>query len=512
MPEQLRSLIYIVLLALIAFFFAKKITASIVSEQQFNRWRNTWIALTFIAFLAGNFWVYAILCALLLWYVGKREQNAIAMFFVLLFALPRISNQIPGMGIVNFLFNIDYVSILSFTVLLPAYLSLRSERETAPFLTYWADKLLLAYMLLDVALLMRDTTVTDAMRAGVSNFTDIFLPYYVASRGIKTLQQFKEVMAAFVIAAMVAAMHAMFEYSRFWLLYVNLKNYLGVAWEMGGYLGRGDSLRALASLGQPIALGYIMVIALGSYLFISHFVKEKWLKILGLLLILGGLYAPLSRGPWIGALLLVILYIVISPKAIKRLTIMAVSAAMIIPIIASMPIGKKVMDMLPFVGKVDAENVDYRVRLLDAAYTVFNRYPFFGSVKYREELAELGMVQGEGIVDVVNTYLDVVLEYGLVGFVLYMGFFTIIIATIITGIKKIKNKQSDIHLLGRVLFANQIAILVTITSVSSILVIPVVYWAVAGLAFSFLRIAQGFVVIKEDINALPTIRLANNSS
>ncbi|CAG0894043.1 unnamed protein product, partial [Darwinula stevensoni] len=56
----------------------------------------------------------------------------------------------------------------------------------------------------------------------------------------------------------------------------------------------------------------------------------------------------------------------------------------------------KFYDELAQLGKVDAENVDYRVRLLDAAYTVFNRYPFFGSVKYRDELADLGMVQGEG--------------------------------------------------------------------------------------------------------------------
>ncbi len=509
MPEHIRSLAYIVLLALIAFFFAKKITASMVSEQQFNRWRNTWIALTFIAFLASNFWVYAILSALLLWFVGKRERNAFALFFVLLFALPRISNPIPGMGIVNFLFNIDYVGILSLTVLLPAYLSLRSERDTTPFLTYWADRLLLAYMLLDMALLMRDTTVTDAMRAGVSSFTDIFLPYYVASRGIKTLQQFKEVLAAFVIAAMVAAMLAMFEYSRFWLLYANLKNYLGVAWEMGGYLGRGDSLRALASLGQPIALGYIMVIALGFYIFLSHLIKDKWLKFLGLIIILGGLYAPLSRGPWIGAILLIFMYIVFSPKAIKRLTVMGVATLIAIPIIASMPIGKKVINMLPFVGKVDAENVDYRVRLLDAAYTVFNRYPFFGSVKYRGELADLGMVQGEGIVDVVNTYLDVVLEYGLVGLALYLGFFAITIFTIISGITRIQDKQSDIHLLGRVLLANQIAILITITSVSSILVIPVVYWAVAGLAFSYLHISKGVAIVKVDVHALPITRLAS---
>jgi O-antigen ligase len=251
---------------------------------------------------------------------------------------------------------------------------------------------------------------------------------------------------------------------------------------------------------------------LGFYLFLAHHIQNKYWKIIGLCLVLAGLYVPLSRGPWMGAALLVVLYIIISPKVIKRLTTMAIALAVIIPLMSSMPIGKKVIDMLPFIGKTDTENVDYRVRLLDAAYTVFNRYPLFGSVKYRDELASLGMTQGEGIVDVVNTYLDVVLEYGMVGLTIYLSFFGIVIVTIIQSIKKIEDKQSDIHLLGRVLFATQIAILVTITSVSSILVIPVVYWAIAGLSLSYESVARGFKYVKEDTYALPTSRLARQET
>ncbi|MGB4811289.1 MAG: O-antigen ligase family protein [Methylophilaceae bacterium] len=481
-----------------------------MEEKQFNRWRNTWFAVNIIAFLAGNFWIFAGLTALILWFVGKQEKNHFALFFVLLLALPRISENIPGFGLVNFLFPIDYVTILSLTVLFPAYLSLRSERETRPFLSYWVDRILLVYMFLGVVLLLRDTTVTDAMRKVVSTYATIFLPYYVASRGIKSLQQFKEVLAGFTIAAMLAGAIAIIEYSLFWLLYGNLKDFLGVKWDMGAYLDRGDSLRALATLGQPIALGFVMAIALGFYLFLSHFTKNKYIKLIALTFLLGGLYVPLSRGPWIGAMLLIILYIIISPKAIKRLAMLAVAVAVALPIMTSMPAGKKVMDMLPFIGKTDTENVDYRVRLLDAAYTVFNRYPLLGSVKYREDLAGLGMVQGEGIVDVVNTYLDVVLEYGIIGFMLYLSFFTIVVFTIIQNYKKLDDKQSDMHLLGRVLFVTQVAILVTITSVSSILVIPVVYWAIAGLSLSYERIAIGFVALRPNVHELPTIRLSNN--
>ena len=512
MPEHIRSFLFLLVLATIAFFFAKKVTASVLERSQFNRWRNTWFGLTSIAFLSGNFWVYIILSIILLTIVYNKEDNPFALFFVLLFALPRVSGNIPGFGVVNFLFSIDYVIVLSLVVLLPSYISLRKDPDTPPFLKFWVDRILLVYMVIGVIAFLRDTSLTDGMRKIIYSFTTIFLPYYVASRGIKNLQQFKQVIAAFVIAAMVAATTAIFEYIRFWLLYSALGNSLGVTWDMGSYLGRGDSLRALGTLGQPIAMGYVMCIALALYIYHSHSIKDKVWKIAGLGILMGGIYAPLSRGPWIGAIIMLILYIIISPKAIKRLTKLTVAAIIILPLIATMPIGKKVIDMLPFVGKTDTENVEYRIRLLDAAYTVFNRYPFFGSVKYRDELGELGMVQGEGIVDVVNSYLDVVLEFGIVGLILFLGFFTIVILTIIQSLQKLEDKKGDAHLLGRVLVVNQIAILITITSVSSILVIPVVYWAIAGLSLSYERIAKGVKSTRVDINILPTVRLAGNNN
>ena len=514
MAEHHRALVVILILAAFTFFFARRATQPLISTEQFKRWRNAWFGVTLIVFLAGNFWVYVVLSALLLLYLGKREQNPFALFLVVLFAVPRFSDNIPGFGLVNFLFAVDYVTVLSLAVLLPAFLKLRKQADTVPFLRYWPDKLLLAYLVLDVVLLMRDTTFTDAMRGGLANFTDVFLPYYVASRGIKNLQQLKEALVAFIIAGVLAGVIAMFEYAKFWLLYSELTNSMGIHWSMGSYLGRGDSLRALASLGQPIALGYIMVVTLGCYFFLAKYIQNRFLRLLGWALILGGLFAPLSRGPWVGAAILVIFYVLISPKATKRLTYLALATLLIIPLLSSFPVGQKVINMLPFIGKTDTENVDYRVKLLDNAYIVFNRYPFFGSTKYRDELADLGMLQGEGIVDVVNTYLDVVLEYGLIGLILYISFFSIVLTSIYKGIKKADDKRSELHLVGRVLLATLVAILLTITTVSSILIIPVVYWAFAGLgiAFSQLKKVQSAAEVTTHTHkVLPTYRLATKT-
>ena len=512
MPENLRALVVILILAAFTFFFARKVTQPLISAEQFRCWRNAWLGVTLIVFLAGNFWVYIILTALLLLYLGRREANPFALFLVLLFAVPRFSDSIPGFGLVNFLFAVDYVTVLSLAILLPAFLRLRKQTDTIPFLRNWPDKLLLAYLVLDVVLLMRDTTFTDAMRGGLANFTDVFLPYYVASRGIKNLQQLKEALVAFILAGMLAGAIAMFEYARFWLLYSELTNSMGIDWSMGSYLGRGDSLRALASLGQPIALGYIMVVTLGCYFLLAKYIQNRFLRLLGWALILGGLFAPLSRGPWVGAAILVIFYILISPKATKRMTYLALAILLVIPLLSSFPVGQKVINMLPFIGKTDTENVDYRVKLLDNAYIVFNRYPLFGSTKYRDELADLGMLQGEGIVDVVNTYLDVVLEYGLVGLILYIGFFSIVLTAIYRGIKKAADKRSEQHLVGRVLLATLVAILLTITTVSSILIIPVVYWAFAGLGIAFSQLKKVQTISEVTTNeVLPTYRLATKT-
>ena len=345
-------------------------------------------------------------------------------------------------------------------------------------------------MIIVVLLLMRDTTTTDAMRMVIRNFTDIFLPYYVASRSIKNLQQFKEVLAAFVIAAMVAGLMAMFEYSRFWLLYANLKGYLGVPWEMGSYLGRGDNLRALVTLGQPIILGYVMLLALGFYLFTSKSASSRPLRYLGWGIILGGLYVPLSRGPWVGAVVLIIIYIMISPNKIKNLTKVAAASALSIVALNIIPSGQKLINLIPFIGETEVENVDYRVRLIDAAFVVFQHYPIFGTTKFKEELAALGMTQGEGIVDIVNQYLWIVLERGLIGLILFVGFFSIIIFQLFIHLNKTTEGNNDTLLLGRTLFASLVATMVTITTVSGILVLPIIYWSLGGLGIAYYRMIE----------------------
>lgn len=107
------------------------------------------------------------------------------LFFMLVFAIPPASVDIPGFGVINYLIELNHIRILTVCVLLPTALTLSKQGDTVRFGRLWPDKLLAASLVLMTLLYLRETTVTDTLRQAVSLYIDVFLPYYVASRGLK---------------------------------------------------------------------------------------------------------------------------------------------------------------------------------------------------------------------------------------------------------------------------------------------------------------------------------------
>jgi hypothetical protein len=74
--------------------------------------------------------------------------------------------------------------------------------------------------------------LTDTLRQALYLYVDVFLPYYVASRGLRQISDFKDAMLAFVLAGFVLALIGVAEFVRHWLLYNALLEAMGVhgAW------------------------------------------------------------------------------------------------------------------------------------------------------------------------------------------------------------------------------------------------------------------------------------------
>jgi O-Antigen ligase len=414
MPEHIRALITILILSAIGFNLAGKMVLGHVNLVDFKRWRNLWLMLTVTAFLAHNFWIYVMISGLFILLLTKLDRNKLALFYIMFVAIPPIKAAISGMGMVNYLLFIDQLKFASITILIPAALII-ANNNNFKFLRCKTDIFILLYMLVIIGLNFRDATFTDALRPIVYSFLEIFLPYYVASRSIKDLKQMKVAMFAFVTTAVVMSFIAVFESLKHWLLYNSLPYVMGEFFDYGKYLGRGDSLRSIGTLAHPIALGFFMVVAFGFYMYLNPYVQNKKFRNLGYFVLTLGLLAPVSRGPWTGAAVMIVVFILQGPKLVKNLTVLFVVAFLSFLSLFVIPNGEKYLNLIPFYGKTEVGNLEYRQKLFNNSMIVIARSPLLGSPNYKETPEMQEMIQGEGIIDIVNFYIAILLESGVTG-------------------------------------------------------------------------------------------------
>lgn len=487
MPEHLRALVVILLFASMVFVLAKPhVCALAIPPQDFARRRNLWVLITLTAFLAHNFWLFVLIATILLLMASAQERNKLALFLFLLLAIPSFGAPISGLGIIKQFFTLNYVRLLSLTILLPAFLALRTRAAAEREKLLLPDKLLLAYLVLQLLLQVVVDTFTNTLRQSFYLFIDVVLPYYVASRSLRSLKDFREALAGFAVGAMVMSLVGLFEFARHWLLYSSLDEALGLSWDMGAYLGRGESIRALGTSGQPIALGYVLAVASTLYLLLRPSMSRKWGWWLGLLLLIGGLVSPMSRGPWVGALIGLLLFICMGPTPGKNLFKLGLAGLILLPPLLMSPYGEQIIERLPFIGTLESENLAFRQRLLEISLEIIWNNPFFGSYDFMTYLEELR--QGNGLIDIVNTYLAIALYSGLVGLSFFVSFFGVILLGTFRAMRKVCDPDDERHLFGRVLLSTMVSVLVMIFSVSSITVIPVIYWVLAGICFAYFRL------------------------
>lgn len=489
MPEHLRALVAILLLSSLAFLVARRPATDMVLQSVFTRRRNLWFGLTILVFLAYSFWVYAFVATIILMIASQREANRLSLYFLLLFLIPPASVQIPGVGLINFLFELNHVRLLALCLLLPAYLSIKSRPESVAFGRLLPDKLIASYLLLVVVISFRDAEITGILRLAFLLFIDVFLPYYVASRALSSVQMYRDSLFSFVTAATVLGLIGTFEYWRHWLLYNSLVIAMGIQWDYLGYLGRAGSLRAMATTGHSIALGFVMAISIGFYLFLQRDITHiNSKRIVGLLLVLG-LFSALSRGPWVGAVAILVVYTAMAASPVRKLVLMALVGLASILILSALPGGQQIVDLLPWIGKADEGSINYREQLIDNAWLVIQRNPWLGSVDFLNTHEMEAMRQGQGIIDVVNTYISILLKYGFVGLGLFLGFFLSILLSIWKCMKHM-DRDGEVYRLGQSLFATLAGILIIITTVSSITIIPTVYWCVAGIGVGYAQMVR----------------------
>lgn len=485
MSEPMRALVVLLGLTLPCFWLARApLTALAMRDEDYRRRALLWVGLLVAAYLSHSYWLYGPVMVVALLVARRDEPQPLAMFMLLLFVIPPFPARIAGFAGLQQLIELTHPRLLSALLLGPAWWVLRCDPRSEPFGSALADKCLLGFLLLQLAVQLAGDTLTNTLRFAVYAFTDAFLPYYVASRALRDLPAARDIVASFVFAVALLAPIAAFEFVKHWLLYSSLPDHMQVGpWGMGNYLSRDGSLRALASTGHSLVLGYLMVIAIALYPFVRRSLPAGGQRLLVAALAVG-IAAPVSRGPWVGACAALLVLLLTGPDKLRRAGRGAALLLVVVGVLMATPLADRLIALMPFVGEVDDFNVTYRQRLFDASLAVIAYNPWLGSSDFLAAPEMQQMIQGEGIIDVVNSYLGVALAYGLVGLALFCGVFAGGIARVLYGLVRLPAGH-EAHDLGRGLLAALVGVLVTIATVSSINNIPLVYWLLAGLATGY---------------------------
>jgi hypothetical protein len=491
MREHLVALCYILLMAGLAFVvMAKPLTARLMAPADFARRRNLWFAVTLITFLSHSFWVALLACALVVAIGARRENNPAALYCALLFAVPQFDIQIPGFGIINQVFEINHPRAMALVLLLPAALQLLNrERAPNPRLRI-ADTLFLSYFLYVFAANATADSITGLMRQVVYFLLDQALMYYVVTRSVTSRQRLCDVMASFTMGLAVIGVVGAFETWRHWLVYESLRGPLGVPEAtLGAYLMRetddGGYLRSYTTTGHAIALGFMAMIALTFQLALARSYRPRWLGAAVIAMLFSGLVAAVSRGPWLACAIGLAIGLSFGPGARQRLVWMATAVPLVIVGLLLHPKGHKIIELLPFVGTVEAGNISYRTQLIDRALVVFWQNPILGSLQYIYNPVLEELRQGQGIIDIVNSYLGVALAYGAVGLALFVAPALYALGACWIVSRRLARADPDAEAAGRALAITMLSILLAIGAVSFYFHIPIVHWWIFSLCIAY---------------------------
>jgi hypothetical protein len=168
----------------VLWFIRKPLTASVIRPADFNLRAGLWVGLTVLLFVAHSFWIFMLGTVLALLTAGRKDSNPLGLYFFLLLLAPPFQSAVQGFGGINYFLSLDYLRVLSLVVLLPTAAVLMTRPESAGLFKMPADKYVLGYVALLLAIQLPLTSTTDWLRSVLTHLIDTLLPYYVFSRGI----------------------------------------------------------------------------------------------------------------------------------------------------------------------------------------------------------------------------------------------------------------------------------------------------------------------------------------
>lgn len=445
-----------------------------------RRYRLIWVALlatTTAVFVAGHVGLMmlalAVVAVVVPGQLGLGVAGVVGMYLGLSAITPQLTLSMSGLGPINQLLDLPIPRALSLLMIVPLALRVASTPPATdlPAINWrLADLAVVAYELLGIALEGRTASATHMVRLSLISALDILLPYYVVSRGITSWAQVRALLAVFCATMGLVVAATFVEQLLRWPMYSDLQHVYGQRWVVTWILERGGLLRVRAMTPQPLLLGYLLLFALAYWLALTGTRWRERRNLLATGALLVALYFTVSRGPLMaGALLLISLLALGTMRPTLYgwlLTAATIAFATMVVMGWDDALVQALKQLLGDEAGQDG-SIDYRKLLLETSLVLIAQNPWLGASDYYLYMEHLR--QGEGIIDLVNTYVHIALAQGLIGLALFLIPYVVMIRRLLG---QLAHAQGDDAMVARALISLTVAALFMLFTASFYWIMP----------------------------------------
>jgi len=392
---------------------AMGLAAMVLPADAFGGNRIRGLAAWFLAALALLFLNDALITFLFMFVIllalaPFAPERRAAFFIIVAPAFPLYVQQyLPFPGI-NYLTLLDYYRVASFALLFPLLFVPRSR--DAPSLAWTlSDSCVVGYVLYTSAMVGEGENFTSGLRFLLDQLLLVAAPYFAISRAAIRRQDVETCLRAFLVASAILAAVAIIATLKRWdfYRYKETLSPLTLPEYRGGFLRIGATINT-HSLGFHLAACVVLL----EYLKTS--MAFGMIRLWGLrAMLLAGLFFTASRGATTALITAAGGYVVLSVRSsvIRWLLVVGMAGAAWIGATWLLSGDSAEFDTYG--------TFDYRQQLLSTSLRYISEHPFFGDIHFLQSGEFNALVQGQGIIDITNLYLQVALKYGLVGFALF---------------------------------------------------------------------------------------------
>lgn len=390
-----------------------------------------WLLSASIVLLASPPMTVLIAVAVLMLAMSPLAQPSRVAFFVI--AVPAVpvflAAQLPFPGI-NYLTFLTHYKLAAIVILLPAFLATRESTDRARPAASFPALGIVTYVIYQTILIGGSYGFTGGLRHGLDLTLNLLVPFFAIILALRGWKDFERIIQAVLIASLLLATIAIVSSLKRWDIYAAAASVIG---ETRDGVFRINATAGTHSLAFHLACGLLVL----EYLRYAKHIR--WLSLNAMRFVLfAGMTTTDSRGALAGLVVAVGIYLVLTLRG-------GLLRGLLICVVALGTVAGAIWLAQGDVDAIDQHRTfSYRQELFWTSLEHIQRYPLLGDRHFLLSGNFNHLLQGQGIIDVTNLYLQVALTFGLLGLALFASVFVVPFAKAGLILNRIRRSQFDL--------------------------------------------------------------------